>query len=65
MDKNLGKGEIRMSTKTKLFILLTVLVVVIAGVALFSATSFHVHALSLFDSASEMAGHVCVSTCSG
>lgn len=54
-----------MSTKTKLFILLTVLVVVIAGVALFSATSFHVHALSLFDSASEMAGHVCVSTCSG
>ena len=54
-----------MSSNTKLFLMLVVLVFVFAGLALFSAAAVHAQAFALIDGASEIAGHCVVSGCSG
>jgi len=52
-----------MSANSKLFLLLVVLVVVFAGLALFSAAAVHAQAFGLVDGGLEIAGHCVTSTC--
>lgn len=54
-----------MSSNTKLFLLLVVLVVVFAGIALFSVAAVQTHVFALIDSGIQIAGHCAASSCTG
>lgn len=52
-----------MSSNTKLFLLLAVLIVVFAGFALFSATAVHTQFIQFINGGVEIVGHCVSSTC--